>query len=168
MSGIVEGKRWVMGRKEAGRSCLLNHITIKGIALTLSPLCALSIPTNLLIDRCSSQTVPLIPASRAPKVPWARLMALRAATESPENNWLFRRQANKNLPCRAHNNMFCLWIHDEAGGEQIVFSVGLTGCAALAWKWRFPRKTVASHNISWEKTFYSFHFKLLIAASVQL
>lgn len=47
---------WV--KKGAGRSCLLNHITVKGIALTLSPLCALSIHTNLLTDRRSSQTAP--------------------------------------------------------------------------------------------------------------
>lgn len=60
-------------KKRAGRSCLLNHITVKGIALTLSPHCALSIPTNLLIDRRSSQTVPSSPAARAREVPWACL-----------------------------------------------------------------------------------------------
>lgn len=82
MSRIVEGKRWVMGKKEAGRGCLLNHITIKGIALTLSPLCALSIPTNLLIDRCSSQTVPSSPHPGPPRFPghvsWLRGLPPRA------------------------------------------------------------------------------------------
>lgn len=47
---------WV--KKGTGRSCLLNHITVKGIALTLSPLRALSVHTNLLMDRRSSQTAP--------------------------------------------------------------------------------------------------------------
>lgn len=60
-------------KKGAGRGCLLNHITVKGIALTLSPLCALSTPTNLLIDRRSSQTAPSSPPARAPKVPWVCL-----------------------------------------------------------------------------------------------
>lgn len=153
MSRIVEGKRWVMGKKEAGRGCLLNLITIKGIALTLSPLCALSIPTNLLIDRCSSQTIPLIPASRAPKVPWACLVALRAATKSPENNWLFRRQANKNVPRGAHNNMFCLWIHHEAGGTDCLQRWSHWMCCTRV------KEEIWSHNISRENSFYSFYFK---------
>lgn len=62
---------WV--KKGAGRGCLLNHITVKGIALTLSPLRAPSIPTNLLIDRRSSQTAASSPPAGAPKVPWACL-----------------------------------------------------------------------------------------------
>lgn len=53
-------------KKGAGRGCLLNHITVKGIALTLSPLGALSIPTNLLIDRRSSQTAPSPPPQPGP------------------------------------------------------------------------------------------------------
>lgn len=47
---------WV--KKGPGRSCLLNHISVKGIALTLSSIRALSVHTNLLIDRRSSQTGP--------------------------------------------------------------------------------------------------------------
>lgn len=50
---------WV--KKGVGCSCLLNHISVKGIALTPSPLCAPSIYTNLLIDRCSSKTAPHTP-----------------------------------------------------------------------------------------------------------
>lgn len=48
----VAAKRWVVGkRKERVAGCLLNHVSVKGIALTLSPLRAPSGPTNLLIDR---------------------------------------------------------------------------------------------------------------------
>lgn len=73
-------------KKGAGRGCLLNHITVKGIALTLSPLCALSIPTNLLIDRRSSQPAPSSPQPGPPRFPGHVSVAPQAAAGNLGNN----------------------------------------------------------------------------------
>lgn len=101
--GMAEGKRWVMGKKEAGRGCLLHHIRIKGIALTLSPRRALSIPANLPIDRCSSQTVPSSPsASRGPRgSPGTSRGSAGLPPRARKTTDYSGGSANKNVPCGA-------------------------------------------------------------------
>lgn len=69
-------------KKGAGRGCLLNHITVKGIALTMSPLCAPSIHTNLLIDRHSSHP----PQPGPTRFPGHVSAAPKAAAGSPGIN----------------------------------------------------------------------------------
>jgi len=128
----TQGERdgwWV--KKGAGRSCLLNHITVKGIALTLSPLRALSIHTNLLIDRRSSQTAPS-PHCQAPQgSPSVSLWPHRQPLGTPattyySGSWLTRIcHVDLKTTCSS-----CEYIMQR--GEQTVLCFLLPRCAALS------------------------------------
>lgn len=120
-------------KKRAGRSCLLNHITIKGIALTLSPHCALSIPTNLLIDRRSSQTVPSSPPSQGPRGSLGMSLSPHrppsgAPTTTDYSGCRRTRICYVNLKTRCSVCEYTM----KQGGEHAVFCVGLFACAVHA------------------------------------
>lgn len=152
-----------MGKEEAGRGCLLNHITIKGIALTLSPLCALSIPTNLLIDRCSSQTVPPSPQPGPPRFPghvsWLCGLPPRARKTTDYSGGRLTRICHVELTTTCS---VCEYIM-KLGGTDCLQRWSHWMCGTCV-KVEIPGKTVSSHNFSGETTFYSFYCK--IAASV--
>lgn len=117
-------------KKGAGRGCLLNHITVKGIALTLSPLCAPSIHTNLLIDRRSSQTAPSSPPTGAHKVPWACLCGPAGCRWEPRQQLIIQdltRICHVDLKTTCSG---CEYVMKQ--GEQAVFCFFLSGYAALS------------------------------------
>lgn len=119
-------------KKGAGRGCLLNHITVKGIALTLSPLGALSIPTNLLIDRRSSQTAPSSPPNRGRQGSlgmsrWPHSLPSGAPTWADYSGCRLTRICHVDLKTTCSG---CEYIMKRE--EQAVFRVGLAGFGALA------------------------------------
>lgn len=154
-----------MGKKGAGRGCLLNHITIKGIALTLSPLCALSIPTNLLIDRCSSQTVPSSPHPGPPRFPghvsWLCGLPPRARKTTDYSGGRLTRICHVELTTTCS---VCEYIMKQGGTDCLQCWSRWMCCTAR--KVEICEKTLPSKNISRENSSYSFYLKQTINSCI--
>lgn len=123
---------WV--KKGAGRSCLLNHVNVKGIALTLSPLRAPSIHTNLLIDRRSSQTAPSprcrgLQSSRGTPL-WPHRLRLGAPTRTDYSGSRLTRRCRVDLETTCSS---CEYIVKREGTGRLVFLCPWVLCSSSCW-----------------------------------
>lgn len=131
----TQGERdgwWI--KKGAGRSCLLNHVNVKGIALTLSPLRAPSIHTNLLIDRRSSQTAPSpqrwgLQSSRGTPL-WPHRLLRGAPTRTDYSGSRLTRKRHVDLKTTCSS---CEYIMRREGTGCLVFLCPWVCCSSSCW-----------------------------------